>query len=50
MMFIESVRPVSGQSKGVDVGQPTRMQRSIEMTKLMIWVYFSRSEIESITA
>jgi hypothetical protein len=49
-MFIERMRPVSGQSKGVDVEQPTRVQLLIRTKTLMIWICFSRSGIGSITA
>jgi hypothetical protein len=49
MMFMERVRLVSGQSKGVEVEWPTRVRTSIGTKELMIWVCFSRSGIGSIT-
>jgi hypothetical protein len=47
---MERVRPVSGQSKGVDVERPTRVQSSIATKKVMIWVHFSRPGIQGIIA
>jgi hypothetical protein len=35
---------------GVDVAKPTRVRPSIRGEKLMIWVYFSLSGIDSMTA
>jgi hypothetical protein len=44
---MERVRPVSGQFKGVDVERPTRVRPSIGTKKMIIWVCFWRSGIES---